>query len=55
MLAQFGPHRTPGLKVGQAEHTTVSQVVGTRGCKREEPEISVHGDRHVDSSWGKQT
>lgn len=36
-----------GLKVGRAEHTTVSQVVGPRGCKREKPQISVHGDRQI--------
>jgi hypothetical protein len=40
-----------GLKVGQAEHTAVSQVVRTRGCKREKPEISIHGDREA---WWRQ-
>lgn len=35
------------MKGGQAGHTAVSQVVGPRGCKREEPEISVHGDRQT--------
>lgn len=43
-LALTGHH---GLKVGRAEHTTVSQVVGSRGCKREKPQISVHGDRQT--------
>lgn len=38
------------LKVGQAEHTAVSQVVGPRGCKREKPEISIHGERET---WWK--
>lgn len=57
------------LKVGQVEHTAVSQVVGPRGCKREKsvfmgPER--HGgqfmgtDRHGSNTghagwWGGQT
>lgn len=43
-LVLTGQH---GLKVGRAEHTTVSQVVGPRGCKREKPQVSVHRDRQT--------
>lgn len=46
-LAVTGRER---LKVGQAERTAVSKVVGSRGCKRKKPEISFQGDR---CTWWK--
>ena len=40
-----------GLKVGWAGRTTVGQVVGPRGCKREKLEISAHVDRQKQLSF----
>lgn len=40
-----------GLKVGQAELTTVSQVVRPRGCRREKLKVIAHEDRQT---WWRQ-